>query len=111
MRLQGFAMFQRRLALTAALVITVSMLPARAEILEQVVVKVNGDIFTKSELEQRQVQALQQRSELANLTPNSPALQKAVAEATPELIVSAVDELLLIQRGRELGYTLTDEAF
>ncbi len=31
---------------------------ARAEIIEQVLVKVNGEIFTKSDLEERQVAAL-----------------------------------------------------
>ena len=30
----------------------------RGEILEQILVKVNGDIFTKSDLEQRQIAAL-----------------------------------------------------
>ena len=30
---------------------------------------------------------------------------------TPQLILEAVDELLLIQRGRELGYALGDEQF
>ena len=33
----------------------------RAEIIEQILVKVNGEIFTKSDLEQRQVSALRQR--------------------------------------------------
>ena len=35
--------------------------PLRAEILEQVLVKVNGEILTKTDLEQRQVQALRAR--------------------------------------------------
>ena len=34
------------------------VMPMRAEIIEQVLVKVNGDIITKTELEQRQVAAL-----------------------------------------------------
>ncbi len=38
-------------------------------------------------------------------------LQKALVEVTPEVIVNAVDELLLIQRGRELGYSLGAEQF
>ena len=36
---------------------------------------------------------------------------KAVADSTPGLILSAVDELLMVQRGRELGYTMSDEQF
>jgi peptidyl-prolyl cis-trans isomerase SurA len=81
-----------------------------AGILEQILVKVNGDIITKTELEQRQIAALRQRDQ--NLRPTSDAeLQQALAEVTPEVIVNAVDELLLIQRGRELGYALGNEQF
>ena len=83
----------------------------RAEVIEQVLVKVNGDIVTKSEFERMQVDLLRQRPELQNVTPDSPELQKAVAESTPQLILSAVDELLLVQRGRELGYVMSDEQF
>ena len=85
--------------------------PLGAEILEQVLVKVNGDIITKTEFEQRQVAELRTRPELANASGLSAELQKAIAEVTPELILSAVDELLLVQRGRELGYALGDDQF
>jgi len=97
--------------LASTVVALVALAPVRAEILEQVVVKVNGDIVTKSEFERIQVEFLRQRPELQNVTPESPELQKAVAESTPQLILSAVDELLLVQRGRELGYAMSDEQF
>ncbi|HYU77383.1 MAG TPA: peptidyl-prolyl cis-trans isomerase [Vicinamibacterales bacterium] len=83
---------------------------ARADIIEQILVRVNGDILTKSDLEQRQVMALRQRD--PNFRPSSDAeLQKALVEVTPSVIVDAVDELLLVQRGRELGYSLGNEQF
>ena len=82
-----------------------------AEILEQVLVKVNGEINTKTEFEGRQVAELRNRPELANASPSSSELQKAVAEITPDLILSAVDELLLVQRGRESGFALGDAQF
>jgi peptidyl-prolyl cis-trans isomerase SurA len=82
-----------------------------AEILEQVLVKVNGDIVTKTEFEQRQVSALRGRPEFANTNPSSIELQKAISEIAPDLILEAVDELLLVQRGRELNYALGDEQF
>src|SRR4029434_587989 len=91
-----------------ALALTVSL---RAEILEQVLVKVNGDIVTKSDFERLQVELLRQRPELQNVTAHSAELQKALAESTPQLILNAVDELLLVQRGRELGYAMSDEQF
>jgi peptidyl-prolyl cis-trans isomerase SurA len=84
---------------------------AHAEILEQVLVRVNGEIVSKTEFEDRQLAALRNRPELANVTPASLELQKAVAEITPDLILEAVDELLLIQRGRELNYALGDAQF
>jgi parvulin-like peptidyl-prolyl isomerase len=98
---------------TAALLVgaLAGSVPLGAEILEQVLVKVNGDIISKTEFEARQVAALRNRPELANATPSSVELQKAIAETTPDLILDAVDELLLVQRGRELGYALGDEQF
>src|SRR5262244_4211895 len=85
----------------------------RAEIIEQILVKVNGEIFTKSDLEQRQVQALRQKGQAIDLRsdPENAQLRKALEEITPQLIVDAVDEMLIVQRGRELGYKLSDEQF
>jgi parvulin-like peptidyl-prolyl isomerase len=84
-----------------------------AEIIEQVLVKVNGEIFTKTELEQRQVTALRQKNRAVTEAEmrSDATLQKMLAEVTPQLVVDAVDELLLIQRGHELGYRLSDEQF
>jgi peptidyl-prolyl cis-trans isomerase SurA len=100
----------KRLA-AATVLVALALAPVRADIVEQVLVKVNGDIITKTEFEQRQVTMLRQRPELANVTPNSEELRKAIVEVTPELILNAVDELLLVQRGRDLGYALGDEQF
>jgi parvulin-like peptidyl-prolyl isomerase len=101
--------------LLAFVVVTAALvLPLRAEILEQVLVKVNGDIITKTELEQRQVAALRQRLQGnvdAAALKNDQELKKLVAEVTPQVLVNSIDELLLVQRGRELGYHLSDDQF
>ena len=55
--------------------------------------------------------ACRTRPELANVTPESDTLKRAVAEITPQLILNMVDELLLVQRGREMGLVLGDEQF
>ena len=85
----------------------------RAEIVEQILVKVNGEIFTKTDLEQRQVAALRQKGQQFDLKNDSTnqQLRKALDDITPQLIVDALDELLMIQRGKELGYKLSDEQF
>jgi len=104
-------MLKRFSTVACVLLAVLLVVPVRAEIIEQVLVKVNGDILTKTEFEQRQVAILRSRPELANVSPESDALQRAVAEVTPQLILEAVDELLLVQRGRELGMALGDEQF
>src|SRR5918993_5106439 len=106
----------KRLIVAAAGIATVAGIltggmPLRAEVLEQVLVKVNGDIVTKTEFEQRQVSALRSRPEFANATPSTIELQKAIGELTPQLILESVDELLLVQRARELNYSLGDDQF
>ena len=104
-------MIKRRVVLAVPLLAILIAVPARAQIIEQVLVNVNGDILTKTEFEQRQIAVLRNRPELANVTPESLELKKAIGEVTPQLILDAVDELLLIQRGRELGLSLGDEQF
>jgi parvulin-like peptidyl-prolyl isomerase len=109
--------FKLRLAIALAVIggLLVSLVPAgaqtpqagRIEIVEQILVKVNGEIITKTELEARQVQVLRQRG----LQVSDAELQKAIAEQTPQILVDAVDELLLVQRARELGYRLGDDQF
>src|SRR5713101_935631 len=84
-----------------------------AEIIEQILVKVNGEIFTKSDLEQRQVAVLRQKGQAIDLKsdPNNVQLRKALDDVTPQIMVDAVDEMLIVQRGKELGYKLSDEQF
>ena len=101
----------KQLVVAASLAAVSAWIPLHAEVVEQVLVKVNGEIITKTEFETRQVQALQNRPELAKTSAASLEFQRAVAQITPDLILNAVDELLLIQRGRESGYTLGDQQF
>ncbi len=89
------------------------VLPARAEILERVLVKVNGEILTKTQLEERQIAALRQRNPQMRDEDvrNDAQLKKMLEEVTPDVLVDAIDEMLLLQRGKELGYRLSDEQF
>ena len=100
----------RTMALAATLAAVVGT-PLSADIIEQILVKVNGEIITKTDLEQRQIAALRQRPEVQSLRGDDAALAKILADVTPQVIVEAVDELLLLQRGKELGYAMGDEQF
>jgi peptidyl-prolyl cis-trans isomerase SurA len=85
----------------------------RAEVIEQVLMKVNGEIFTKTDLETRQVAALRQMGQQADSKTNlsDEQLRKMLSEVTPRLLVDVVDEILLVQRGHDLGYKMNDENF
>ena len=102
----------RRVAVAA--VLAALAVPLRAEIIEQVLVKVNGDIITKTELETRQIAAIRQRMS-QDVSPeslkNSDELKKVVAEVTPRILVEAIDEMLMVQLAKERGYRLRDEQF
>ena len=77
-------------------------------VLERILVKVNGEIVTQTDLEGRQIALLRQQG----FQPQTNAdLAEALRDITPGLIAGVVDELLIVQRGRELGYGLGDEQF
>jgi peptidyl-prolyl cis-trans isomerase SurA len=103
--------FLAGLALTS---VAIGAVAARAEIIEQILVKVNGEVFTKTDLENRQVARLRevqgQKFDLKS-DPNNQELRKMLDQLTPEILVDAVDEMLVVQRGKELGYTLGDTQF
>ena len=86
---------------------------ARAEIIEQILVKINGEIFTKTDLETRQVARLRemQGQKVDLKSDNNEELRKLLDQMTPDILVDAVDEMLVVQRGKELGYTLGDTQF
>jgi peptidyl-prolyl cis-trans isomerase SurA len=102
-----------RTGLILALGLLVSPIMLGAEIIEQILVKVNGEIFTKTDLETRQVQAMRQRG--IQLDPKSDPtdaqLRQALNTVTPQVMVEAVSEMLLVQRAKELGYKLGDDQF
>src|SRR3954469_8718490 len=113
--LQQFrATHSMKLISTVAMALALLAIPVHAQIIERVLVKVNGDILTQTELEERQTAAVRARMgtdfkpEMLN---NNAELKKAVDEVTPQLLVDAIDELLLLQMGKEKGYHLSDEQF
>ena len=94
-------------ALSVAILVAVTARPS-AETIEAILVRVNGDILTKTDLEQRQVQYMRAK----NLQPaDDAALKKTIEDITPEVVSEAIDELLLVQRGKALNYKMTDEDF
>src|SRR4029079_10243572 len=110
-----FMQFQVRAhaALALLLLAVVFSASVAGEVIEQVLVKVNGEIFTKTDLEERQVQALRQMGQQLDpkTDPSDAQLRKMLDQVTPQTLVAVVTEILLLQRGRELGYRMGDDQF
>ena len=86
--------------------------PLNADVIEAVLVKVNGEIIAKTEFEERQIQLLRQLRMSGELSDTSDdGLSDALYEATPELIVTAIDELLLAQKAKEMNLTMEEAQF
>ena len=83
-----------------ALVLSAS---SRAEIIERVVAKVNGDIVTQSEFEARQLAAVQ----AARIPPDQ--VESYLRQNNQRILQEAVDDLLITQRASELGIKLRPE--
>ena len=98
--------------LLAALTVATLGTAVSAEILEQVLVKVNGEIVTQTEFHRIQLSALRE-------LPNQPdtsrlsdvELSKLLAQITPQAIVTVIDEMLLMQRAKEMSLAVSDAQF
>jgi len=74
--------------------------PARGEIVERIVAKVNGDIITQTEFEARQIAAVQ----MARVEANQ--IESFLRANNARLLQEAIDELLLAQRAADLNMRL-----
>lgn len=85
-------------AAAAGVLLFLSVLPARAEIVEEIVAKVNDDIITKSDLESEEQSALQELYQRYSGTE----LDKQVKEAKEDLLRNLIDRKILLQRAPHL---------
>ena len=83
--------------------LAVAAAATQAEILERVVARVNGDVVTLSEFEARQLAAVQQ----GRVAPAQ--IETFLRENNARLLQEAIDDMLILQRGAELGIKLRPE--
>ncbi|MEJ7608623.1 MAG: peptidylprolyl isomerase [Bryobacteraceae bacterium] len=74
--------------------------PAEIGVVEEIVAKVNGDIITRSEIERnrRMIEA-----ELKQRGVTGPALDTGIVEREKDVLRERIDQLLLVQKGKELS--------
>jgi parvulin-like peptidyl-prolyl isomerase len=77
--------------------------PLRAEILERIIAKVNGEVITQSEFQSRQLAAAQ----AARVEPDKVA--QFLRENNAKILQEAVDDILLVQRAEDAGLHLRPE--
>jgi parvulin-like peptidyl-prolyl isomerase len=82
-------------------------------IIQRVLVKVNGQAFTQTDLEQAQTDALAQKNLQANVktAPTDAALQTQLLQITPGILVQVIDDMLMIEKAHELGFKMSDDQF
>ena len=82
-----------------------------AQVLQEIIVNVNGEILTKRDLEERQAAAMSQtlgRPVAVTELRQDASLGQSVDAMTPTILAEAVDELLVLQHAAELGLEATD---
>lgn len=75
-------------------------------LVEEIVAKVNGDIITRGDLDhsrQELLTVLQQQGQTGD------ALQKAYADHSKDILRERIDQLLLIQKGKDLNINIDNE--
>ena len=85
---------------SVVLLITSAVFAADVRVVEEIAVKVNGDIITRGDLAEKQrqmAQAIQQQQHLTGA-----ALQQAVNEQSKDMLRTMIDERLLVQKAKEL---------
>src|SRR5258707_904673 len=79
---------------------------ADVRIVEEIIAKVNGDIVTKGEIEKTRQDmevALRQQG------GTGAALQQAVADREKDILRDRIDQLLLVQKGKDLNVNVDSE--
>jgi peptidyl-prolyl cis-trans isomerase SurA len=79
---------------------------ADARIVEQIIAKVNGEIVTSGEIEQTRKQL---EAELRRQGMNGDQLEEAMKEREEHILRDQIDQLLLVQRGKDLSINVDAE--
>lgn len=92
--------------LVAGTLFVYSLWAADVATVEQIVAKVNGDIVTKSEIERTKKQM---EAQLTQRGVNPRELRQIMAEREKDALRDRIDELLLVQRAKELNISVDTE--
>jgi peptidyl-prolyl cis-trans isomerase SurA len=84
----------------ATLALTASLSAADIGVVEEIIAKVNGDIITRSEIERTR---REMEADLKRRGAKGPDLEKLLAERQKDALRERIDQLLLVQKGKEMS--------
>ncbi len=94
-------------AALCAVALPISGLSADIQLIEEIIVKVNGDIITRGEIERtRRTMEAELRS---NKELTGPRLQQQIRDREKDVLRERIDQLLLVQKGKELNVNVDQE--
>jgi peptidyl-prolyl cis-trans isomerase SurA len=76
------------------------------QVVEEIIAKVNGDIITRTELDRSRAQL---RAEVQQARTRVPDPDAALREREKDILRDKIDQLLLIQKGKEVGINVDPE--
>src|SRR5579863_3673008 len=79
---------------------------ADVAVVEEIVAKVNGDIITRGELEQKRKQL---EADLKQQGGTPLTIQQSLADHEKDILRNRIDELLLQQKGKDLNINVDSE--
>jgi parvulin-like peptidyl-prolyl isomerase len=100
-------MFRSLVVLTvASFPILAADTPPNVKVVEEIAAKVNGDIITRGELEKKRVEI---EMEARRQGLNGQRLQETVTEYTANALRDEIDQLLLVQKAKDLNINVDNE--
>jgi parvulin-like peptidyl-prolyl isomerase len=91
------------LLLTISLTALAGVTQVQAEIIERIIAKVNGEIITLSDFQERQLAAAQ----AAKITPDQ--IGTFLRQNNARLLQEAIDDILLVQKAEDAGLALPED--
>jgi parvulin-like peptidyl-prolyl isomerase len=95
-----------RLALPVALCVSALAADTPVTTVEEIIAKVNGDIITRSEMDRSRAQL---EAQLRQRGATGAELQREVEERSKNILRERIDQLLLVQKGREMSINVDPE--
>lgn len=95
-----------KFAVVIAPLFVLTSFAADTKVIEQIVAKVNGEIITRTELDRTK---RQMEEEVKRRAAKEPDLVKQAAEKEKDFLRERIDQMLLVQKGKELSVNVDSE--